>query len=48
VATAMRYAHVAGDAVKRAAQQSARRRAGAVAAAGRRGKVVQFRAGVRA
>lgn len=42
VATAMRYAHVGRDEVKQAAQEAARRRTGAVKAAGQNGKVVQL------
>lgn len=40
VATAMRYAHVTSDEVMKAAQGAAKRRAGAIKAAGKGGKVV--------
>jgi integrase len=42
VATAMRYAHVSRDHVKQAAQAASKRRAGALKAAGKGGKVVKL------
>lgn len=42
VATAMRYAHVGREELKRAAQQAAKKRATALKAAGKRGKVVKL------
>lgn len=42
VATAMRYAHVGRDEVMKAAQQAAKRRAGAIKAAGKSGEVVKL------
>jgi len=42
VATAMRYAHVARDEMKKAAQAASTRRAGAVKAAGKRGTVTKL------
>jgi integrase len=42
VATAMRYAHVTRADVKQAAQAASKRRAGAVKAAGKGGKVVKL------